>query len=139
MAHAPAHALAHALTPAQLPSANYFIREAKKPPVAAFRDAGVPMAVATNCNPGSSPCCSLLLNMNIACTLMGLTPEEALAGCTREAAKAIGQSAERGTLEVGKLADLAVWDVESPCELAYYLGLNQLHRVYRRGVERTAV
>ena len=62
-----------------------------------------------------------------------------LLGSTREAAKAIGQSAERGTLEVGKLADLAVWDVESPCELAYYLGLNQLHRVYRRGVERTAV
>lgn len=119
-----------------LPSANYFIKERATPPVAAFRAAGVRMALATNCNPGSSPCCSLLLVMNMACTLFGLTPEEALAGCTRHGAAALGQGADRGTVEAGKLADLAVWDVDGPGELAYYLGLDLLDRVYRRGTLR---
>ena len=116
-----------------LPAANYFIKETRKPPVEKYRDAGVAMAVATNCNPGSAPCCSLLLAMNMGCTLFGLTPEEALLGTTRHAARAIGQLGDRGTVEVGKLADLAVWDVESPCELSYYLGLNPLSTVYRHG------
>ena len=116
-----------------LPTSNYFIREAKKPPVAQFRAAGVPMALATNCNPGSSPCSSLLLCMNMGCTLMGMTPEEALLGVTRHAAAAIGQTSERGTIEVGKVADLAVWKVKSLVELSYYMGLNQIDRVYSGG------
>ena len=120
-----------------LPVANYFIKEARRPPVDAYREAGVRVALATNCNPGSAPCCSLLLAMNMGCTLFGLTPEEALAGTTREAAAALGAAADRGTVEAGKLADLAVWSVESPRELSYYLGLDQLHRVYRRGALRT--
>lgn len=119
-----------------LPSSNYFIREKQLPPVERFRAAGVPMALATNCNPGSSPCTSLLLVMNLGCTLMHLTPEEALSGVTRHAAAALGEGGERGTVEVGKLADLAVWDVESPCELSYYLGLNRLSAIYRHGARR---
>ena len=119
-----------------LPTANYFIKEARKPPVAAFRSAGVPMALATNCNPGSSPCTSLLLAMNMGCTLFGLSPEEALAGVTREAARALGLAADRGTVAVGARADLCAWDVASPAELAYYLGLNTLAACFRNGVER---
>ncbi len=120
-----------------LPAANYFIKETARPPVASFRRAGVPMALATNCNPGSAPCCSILLCMNMGCTLMGLTPEEALAGVTRHAAAAIGKTATHGTIEVGKAADLAVWRVNSLVELSYYLGLNPLECVYRAGVRRT--
>jgi len=116
-----------------LPSANYFSQWKKRPPVEAFRKNGVPMALGTNCNPGSSPCCSMLLNLNMACTLMGLTPEEALLGATRNAAKAMGISDDRGSLDVGKAADLAVWDVKKPCELVYMLGLNRLTRCYREG------
>lgn len=116
-----------------LPAANYFIRETAKPPVEAFRKAGVPMAIATNCNPGSAPCSSLLLCLNMACTLLGLTPEESLLGVTRHAASAIGKIQDRGTLEVGKVADFAVWKVNSLVELSYYMGLNQLSRVYVDG------
>jgi imidazolonepropionase len=116
-----------------LPTSNYFIRENQVPPVASFRKAGVPMALATNCNPGSSPCTSLLLVMNMACTLFHMTPEEALAGVTRHAAAALGEQERRGTVEVGKFANLAVWDVESPGDLAYNLGLNPLTDVWHKG------
>ena len=111
-----------------LPGAFYFLRETKVPPVQALRDARVPMAVATDCNPGSSPLVSLLLAVNMACTLFGLTPEEALAGVTREAARALGMAAECGTLEAGKRADIAMWDVDSPAELVYRIGFNPLAR-----------
>jgi imidazolonepropionase len=110
-----------------LPGAFYTLRETQVPPVAAFRQHGVPMALATDCNPGSSPLTSLLLTMNMACTFFRLTPEEALAGVTRHAAQALGLS-DRGTLAEGQRADLAVWDVEEPAELAYRIGFNPLHR-----------
>ena len=87
------------------------------------------MAVSTDCNPGSSPVTSLLLMLNMACTLFRLTPEEALAGITREAARALGLASSRGTLEEGKRADLALWDVELPAELAYAVGANPCHSV----------
>jgi imidazolonepropionase len=116
-----------------LPTSNYFIKEKQRPPVAAFRKAGVRMALATNCNPGSSPCSSILLVMNMGCTLFGLTPEEALLGVTRHAAQAMGLGASHGTLEVGKVADFALWDVCSPGEISYYLGLNKLVECFRGG------
>lgn len=109
-----------------LPGAFYFLRETRVPPVAALRAAGVAMAVATDCNPGSSPLTSPLLAMNMACTLFRLTPEEALAGMTRHAARALGL-ADRGTVAAGMRADLAVWDVAHPAELAYRIGFNPLH------------
>ena len=109
-----------------LPGAFYTLRETRLPPVAGLREAGVPMAVATDCNPGSSPLNSLLLAMNMACTLFRLTPEEALAGTTRVAARALGMAGEVGTIEAGKRADLAVWDVGRPAELAYHIGFNPL-------------
>ncbi|WP_193187809.1 imidazolonepropionase [Nisaea sediminum] len=115
-----------------LPGAFYTLRETKLPPVQALRDAGVPIAIATDCNPGSSPLTSLLLTMNMACTLFRMTPEEALAGATRNAARALGIE-DAGTLEVGKRADLAVWDVQEPAELAYRIGFNPLHRRYLQG------
>jgi imidazolonepropionase len=115
-----------------LPGAFYFIRETKKPPVELFRQHGVKMAVATDCNPGTSPLTSLLLTMNMAATLFGMTVEECLTGVTREAARALGLLSETGTLEPGKWADLAIWDVESPAELVYRMGFNPLHsRVWR--------
>jgi imidazolonepropionase len=118
-----------------LPGAFYFIRETKKPPVAAFRHHGVPMALATDSNPGSSPLTSLLLAMNMGATLFGLTVEECLAGVTREAARALGRLRDTGTLEPGKAADLAVWDIERPAELVYRMGFNPLHtRVWRGNV-----
>ncbi|KMO28614.1 imidazolonepropionase [Methylobacterium aquaticum] len=110
-----------------LPGAYYFIRETKLPPVALFRRHGVPMAVATDANPGTSPLTSLLLAMNMAATLFRLTVDECLAGTTREAARALGILAEVGTLEAGKRADLAVWSVERPAELVYRMGFNPLH------------
>jgi len=109
-----------------LPGAFYTLRETQVPPVQAFRDAGVPMAVATDLNPGSSPLGSLLLAMNMACTLFRLTPEEALAGTTRHAARALGLR-DRGEIRAGLRADLAVWDVETPAELSYRIGSNPLH------------
>ena len=128
-----AAAMAQAGTVAvMLPGAFYFIRETKKPPVDLFRRHGVKMAVATDCNPGTSPLTSLLLTMNMAATLFGMTVEECLLGVTRNAAAALGLSGEAGTLEAGKLADLAIWDVESPAELVYRMGFNPLHaRIWR--------
>lgn len=109
-----------------LPGAYYTLRETQPPPVAAFRAAGVAMALATDCNPGSSPLTSLLLAMNMGCTLFGLTPDEALAGVTRHAARALGMT-DRGMIAPGMRADLAIWNVESPDELAYRIGFNPLH------------
>lgn len=111
-----------------LPGAFYALRETQLPPVDALRAAGVPMAVATDCNPGTSPVRSPLMMMNMAATLFGLTPEEALAGMTRHAAQALGLADETGTLEVGKAADLAVWDIAAPAELAYWIGGSPLRR-----------
>ncbi|MDE0058123.1 MAG: imidazolonepropionase [Defluviicoccus sp.] len=107
-----------------LPGAFYTLRETKLPPVDAMRNAGTGIAIATDFNPGSSPALSLLLMLNMACTLFRLTPEEALAGVTREAARALGLGADRGTLEVGKRADLALWNIGQPAELAYWFGVN---------------
>ena len=107
-----------------LPGAFYTLRETRLPPVDAMRRAGAGIAIATDFNPGSSPALSLLLMLNMACTLFRLTPEEALAGVTREAAKALGLGEDRGTLEVGKRADLAFWDIGQPAELAYWFGVN---------------
>jgi imidazolonepropionase len=125
---ADATAMAQAGTVAVLlPGAFYALRETVRPPVAAFRAAGVPMALATDLNPGSSPLHSILLAMNMGCTLFGLTPDEALAGTTRHAARALGL-ADRGMIAPGLRADLAVWDVERPAELCYRIGFNPLHR-----------
>jgi imidazolonepropionase len=121
-------ALAEAGTVATLlPGAYYFVRETLAPPVAALRAAGVPLALATDCNPGTSPLTSPLLVMNMAATLFRMTVEECLAGVTREAARALGLAAEIGTLEAGKRCDLAVWDIERPAELVYRMGFNPLH------------
>jgi imidazolonepropionase len=110
-----------------LPGAFYFVRETRLPPVQALRDAGVPIALATDCNPGTSPLTSPLLVMNMAATLFRLTVEECLAGMTCEAARALGLHREIGTIEPGKSCDLAIWDVERPAELVYRMGLNPLH------------
>lgn len=110
-----------------LPGAYYTLRETQAPPIQALRTAGVDMALASDCNPGSSPLSSLLLTMNMGCTLFRLTPEEALAGVTRNAAKALGLEKEIGTLEAGKRAELAVWNCEHPAELSYRIGFNPLH------------
>jgi imidazolonepropionase len=117
-----------------LPGAFYFLRETRKPPVELFRRHGVPMAIATDCNPGTSPLTSLLLAMNMAATLYGLTVGECLAGVTREAARALGLASEIGTIEAGKRADLAIWDAERPAELVYALGANPLHARIHAGV-----
>jgi imidazolonepropionase len=106
-----------------LPGAFYALREAKRPPVALLRQYGVPMAVATDCNPGTSPALSPTLMLSMACTLFGLTPEEALAGMTRNAAKALGLEREVGTIAPGKAADLCIWRIGRPAELAYWIGL----------------
>jgi imidazolonepropionase len=109
-----------------LPGAFYTLRETQKPPVDLFRTYKVPMALATDANPGSSPLTSILIAMNMSCTLFGLTPAEALAGTTRNAAKALGLD-DTGILRSGMRADLALWDVEQPAELAYRIGLNPLY------------
>jgi imidazolonepropionase len=115
-----------------LPGAFYFTRETKRPPIQALRAAGVPMALATDCNPGTSPLTSPLLVMNMAATLFRMTVEECLAGVTREAARALGLLADRGTLEAGKACDLAIWDIERPAELVCRMGFNPLHaRVWK--------
>ena len=110
-----------------LPGAFYFLRETQKPPIELMRQHGVPIALATDANPGSSPLTSPLLVMNMACTLFRMTPEEALAGLTRHAAQALGLGDEIGTLEAGKACDLAIWDIERPAELSYRIGFNPLH------------
>ncbi|WP_164497946.1 imidazolonepropionase [Sphingosinithalassobacter portus] len=123
-----AAAMARAGTVATLlPGAFYFLRDTHLPPIDALRDAGVPMAVATDCNPGTSPLSSLLLAMNMAATLFRLTIDECLAGVTRNAAAALGLAAETGTIAPGKSCDLAIWDIERPAELVYRMGLNPLH------------
>ena len=111
-----------------LPGAFYFIRETKKPPIDLFRKHGTAMALATDCNPGTSPLTSLLLTMNMAATLFHMTVEECLLGITRNAARALGRLDTVGTIEVGKQADLAIWSVESPAELVYRIGFNPLHQ-----------
>lgn len=116
-----------------LPGAYYFVRETKLPPIDALRAAGVRIALATDCNPGTSPLTSILLVMNMAATLFRLTVDECLLGVTREAARALGLQKEIGTLEAGKACDLAIWDVERPAELVYRMGLNPLHARVRGG------
>ena len=118
-----------------LPGAFYALQESRKPPVDLFRSHGVPMAVATDCNPGTSPLLSPTLAMNMACTLFGLTPEEALAGMTSNAALALGLEAEIGTIAPGRAADLAVWRVESLAELGYWIGLPGPERRIFNGVD----
>ncbi|WP_447763242.1 imidazolonepropionase [Sphingopyxis panaciterrae] len=110
-----------------LPGAYYFMRETKLPPIEALRRAGVPIALATDCNPGTSPLTSLLLVMNMGATLFRLTVAECLVGVTRDAARALGLSDQIGTLEARKRCDLAIWDIEHPAELVYRMGYNPLH------------
>ena len=120
-------AMARAATVAvMLPGAFYTLRETQAPPVAALRRHGVPMALASDCNPGSSPMTSLLLAMNMGCTLFRMTPEEALQGVTCHAARALGLT-DCGMIAAGKRADLAIWDISHPAELAYRIGFNPLH------------
>jgi imidazolonepropionase len=115
-----------------LPGAFYFLRETRKPPVELLRAAGVPMAVSTDLNPGTSPFASIRLAMNQACVLFGLSPEEALAGTTRHAAQALGRGHSHGKLAVDHVADLLLWDIEHPAEIVYGLGVNPLaERVFR--------
>ena len=117
-----------------LPGAYLMLRETTPPPVDLFRQQGVEMAVATDCNPGTSPMASMTAALNLACVQFRLTPEESLAGATRIAAKALELQDEIGTIEVGKLADLVVWDIERPAELCYWLGKPMLNRRYVLGV-----
>jgi imidazolonepropionase len=129
-----AAAMARAETSAVLlPGAFYFIRETQKPPVELFRRHGVRMALATDCNPGSSPLTSLLLTMNMAATLFRMTVDECLAGVTREGAGALGLLTETGTLDAGKYCDLAIWNIGRPAELVYRMGFNPLHQRVWRG------
>ncbi|MFO1331914.1 MAG: imidazolonepropionase [Rubrivivax sp.] len=120
-----------------LPGAFYFLRETKLPPVRTLRDAGVPIAIASDHNPGSSPGLSLLLMLNMGCTFFRLTPEEVLRGATVNAARALGLT-DRGMLQAGQRADFAAWDLEHPNELAYWFGRNPCRRVVAGGLERDA-
>ena len=120
-----------------LPGAYYFLRDTHVPPIDLMRKHGVPMALASDSNPGSSPMGSLLLALNMACTLFRMTPVEALAGVTCNGAAALGLQDEVGSIEVGKACDLAIWDIDHPAELSYTIGLNQLHmRVWNGVVEQ---
>jgi imidazolonepropionase len=121
-----------------LPAAYFTLRQTTPPPVALLRETGVAFAIATDSNPGTSPCTSILLALNMACTLFGLTPEEALSGATRQAARALGALDDIGTIEVGKLADLALWRIERPAELSYGIGANPCVGVMHRGKLRAA-
>ena len=115
-----------------LPGAYYFMRETIKPPIESLRAEGVPMAIATDCNPGTSPLTSILMAMNMAATLFRMTVDECLAGITTNAAQALGLSHEIGTLEAGKSCDLAIWDCEQPADLVYFMGFSPLHsRVFQ--------
>jgi len=120
-----------------LPGAFYFLRETKLPPIDALRSAGVPIAVSTDCNPGTSPLTSLLSALNFSCTLFRLTPLEALLGVTSNAARALDLADEVGSLEVGKRADFALWSIDRPADLAYGIGNNPCRTVVNRGVPRT--
>jgi imidazolonepropionase len=129
-------ALARAGTVAvMLPGAFYFLRDTKVPPIDLLRRHGVPMAVATDCNPGTSPTTHLPLMMNMACTLFRMTPAEALLGVTRHAARALGLSESRGTIEAGKRADLCLWDADHPAELSYAIAANPLRARFQRGLQ----
>jgi imidazolonepropionase len=123
----------HGTVAVLLPGAFYFLRETRLPPVAALREAGVRIAIATDCNPGTSPMTSLLTAMNMACTLFRLTPQEALAGATINAAHALGLQTSVGSLEVGKNADFALWEIERPADLAYSIGFNPCRCVVQSG------
>jgi len=116
-----------------LPAAYYCLRETTRPPVELFRRHGVAIAIATDCNPGTAPVLSPLLTMNMACTLFGFTVEEALLGYTRHAARALGKADVHGTLEAGRDADFAIWEIDTPAELAYWLGANPCRAVIRHG------
>ena len=118
-----------------LPGAFYALQESRRPPVEMLRDHGIPIAVATDCNPGTSPLLSPTLAMNMACTLFGLTPEEALAGMTINAARALGLEKEIGTIAAGKAADLCVWRLENLAELGYWIGLPGPERRFFDGVD----
>jgi len=114
-----------------LPAAFYFLRETRIPPVEALRAAGVKIAIASDCNPGTAPLLSPTTTMNMACVQFRLTPEEALAGLTREAARALGMLQDIGTIEVGKSADFAIWRCSSPAELSYWIdGMSPVGRVF---------
>ena len=117
-----------------LPGAYFYMRDKQLPPLAALRDHKVRIAIATDCNPGTSPLISLLLAMNMAAVQFRMTVEECIAGVTREAAHALGRGASIGTLEAGKWCDLAIWDIEQPAELVYRMGFNPLHARIRRGL-----
>jgi imidazolonepropionase len=121
-----------------LPAAFYCMRETTQPPLAALRAAGVALAVATDCNPGTSPCASLLTAMHLGCVLLGLTPEEALRGATANAAAALGLSQDRGQLQAGMRADFAIWDVDDPLRLVLELGMHRPLQVFRDGHLRSA-
>jgi len=116
-----------------LPGASYFLREKKQPPIDLFRRHNVPIAIATDSNPGTSPVTSILLTMNMACTVFRLTPAEALAGVTTHAAQALGKGDTHGIVARGRYADFCVWDIESLSELAYWIGFNPLHLAVRHG------
>lgn len=116
-----------------LPGAYYFTRDTKLPPVESLRGAGVPIALATDCNPGTSPLTSILLVLNMGATLFRLTIDECLRGVTINAARALGLAGDIGSLEIGKACDLAIWDIERPAELVYRIGFNPLHQRIRNG------
>jgi imidazolonepropionase len=120
-----------------LPGAFYFLREKQLPPIDLFHKHRVPIAISTDCNPGTSPVTSLLLMLNMACTLFRMTPEQALAGVTRNAARALGLR-DRGALEAGKQADFVVWDIAEPAELSYRFGFNPTFEIVKGGVARKA-
>ncbi len=119
--------------PVLLPGSFYYLRETKVPPVASMRALKLPVAIATDCNPGTSPLLSLPLAMNMACTLFRMTPEEAFLGVTKHAAQALGIEKERGTIEIGKKADLAVWRLNHPAALAYMIGSAPLLQLVKEG------
>ncbi len=134
-----AHSMAQAGTVAVLlPGAFYFLRETRLPPIALLRELGIPMALATDCNPGSSPCTSLLLMLSMGCTLFRLTPEEALLGVTAHAARALGMT-DRGTLTAGQRADLVLWHIGHPVELCYHIGHRPDRQVIQAGRWPTGV
>ena len=116
-----------------LPGAFYFLRQTQPPPVDLLRKYGIPIAIATDCNPGSSPLSSMLLALNMACMLFGLTPCEALTGATINGAQALGMQNRIGRLATGMEADLILWDIRDPAELSYHMGLNPCHRIMLRG------
>lgn len=123
----------HGVTAVLLPGAYYFLGETQKPPIQALRDAQVPLAIATDLNPGSSPVCSLLFIMNMACVEFALTPEEALAGVTRNAAAALGLQDSKGQIRAGMDADLVLWQIDHPAELSYGVNMSRPHQVWVGG------